>query len=418
MSKQILSKGISTPIGILIIVLVAIIAGGGILAYQYYWMPEEKYVEAPPLVKDETADWQTYTNEEYGFEVKYPNNYYIEVSGKREEGGLIYDLLRVAIDKEPLSDHRTPLVAVNVAGPNFVLGTRDWEDFFLGEIDGSISYNWEDWKVREKVSSAEIIFTSENNQIFYVITQNDPLEDKVINQMLSTFRFIEKETYIDVIQPKPNQVVSSPFQIKGEISIFEKVMDKKAFVELTDNNNHKLFPIMGRFEGKSYFSIIDTKTPFSLDVPYVQPSSKKGTIKIFVYIPTENFEPSEKVLESWSPETLIEIPIIFDENLLTIPNDWNTYSNPEAKFTFRYPKDWDIISEYFYETPAGFKSEGMTVTLEKEEKGGISINLRQAMCSSPCWCKEVKDNIIQTCPKDSEALEVFNKIVSTFKVLD
>lgn len=37
MNKQILNKGISTPIGILIIVLVAIIAGGGILAYQYWW---------------------------------------------------------------------------------------------------------------------------------------------------------------------------------------------------------------------------------------------------------------------------------------------------------------------------------------------------------------------------------------------
>ena len=140
---------------------------------------------------EETSDWKIYKNEEYGFEIKYSNNYYIKVSGKREEGGLIYDLLRVDIDKEPLSDHRTPLVAINVAGPNFVLGTRDWEDFFLGEIDGSISYNWENWKVREKVSSAEIIFTSENNQTFYVITQNDPLENKVIYQILSTFRFLE-----------------------------------------------------------------------------------------------------------------------------------------------------------------------------------------------------------------------------------
>ena len=41
-----LNKGISTPIGIFIIVLVAIIAGTGILAYQQWWLSEEK-VEVP-----------------------------------------------------------------------------------------------------------------------------------------------------------------------------------------------------------------------------------------------------------------------------------------------------------------------------------------------------------------------------------
>ena len=138
-------------------------------------------------VEDEPASWKTYRNEKYGFELKYPNNYSLQTSGERKEGRLIYNLLVVDIYEES----RTPLVTIRVTGPNFVLGTRDWEGFSLGEIDGIISYNWYDWKVRERVSSVEIIFTSENNQEFYIIAKGDPLKDKAINKILSTFRFLE-----------------------------------------------------------------------------------------------------------------------------------------------------------------------------------------------------------------------------------
>lgn len=94
-----LNKGISTPIAISIIVLIAVIVGGGILAYQYWWLPKEEannvactmeaklcpdgsyvgrtgpnceFAECPVTKADETADWKTYKNEEYGFEIKYP----------------------------------------------------------------------------------------------------------------------------------------------------------------------------------------------------------------------------------------------------------------------------------------------------------------------------------------------------------
>ena len=55
----------------ILIILIALIAGG-ILAWQYLRVPEEK------TPKDETATWKTYLNDEYGFEVKYPVNITIE----------------------------------------------------------------------------------------------------------------------------------------------------------------------------------------------------------------------------------------------------------------------------------------------------------------------------------------------------
>jgi len=54
---------------ILIVVIFAIFAGGGILTYQYWWLPKQ---ETPPIAPDETAGRQTYRNDEYGFELKYP----------------------------------------------------------------------------------------------------------------------------------------------------------------------------------------------------------------------------------------------------------------------------------------------------------------------------------------------------------
>jgi len=71
-----LNKGISTSVAIIIIVVCALLVGG-IVVWQYYGMPkgEEEITEVKPPVeapKDETVGWETYKNEEYGFEFSYP----------------------------------------------------------------------------------------------------------------------------------------------------------------------------------------------------------------------------------------------------------------------------------------------------------------------------------------------------------
>ncbi len=68
-----------------IVIILGVLVGGGILGYYYWWIAglearlgelEVRLPEAQPLeVKipaDETADWKTYRNEEYGFGVRYP----------------------------------------------------------------------------------------------------------------------------------------------------------------------------------------------------------------------------------------------------------------------------------------------------------------------------------------------------------
>lgn len=62
---------------VLIVVILAVIVGGGILVYQYWWLPKSE-IKIPEIkmpekvIKDETASWKTYKNEEYGFEFKIP----------------------------------------------------------------------------------------------------------------------------------------------------------------------------------------------------------------------------------------------------------------------------------------------------------------------------------------------------------
>jgi len=62
------------------IVFVAIIGIGGYFLWsgtQQQTQPQDKIVNT----EDEAADWKTYRNEEYGFEVKYPASHYIYFEG-------------------------------------------------------------------------------------------------------------------------------------------------------------------------------------------------------------------------------------------------------------------------------------------------------------------------------------------------
>lgn len=49
-------------------VILIVIFSGGIFSWQYFGVPKEK-------VEDETANWKTYKNEEYGFEMKFPEDF-------------------------------------------------------------------------------------------------------------------------------------------------------------------------------------------------------------------------------------------------------------------------------------------------------------------------------------------------------
>jgi len=82
---------------IIAIVITAAVVGGGAYYYLNNKAEEEKAEledsETSATTTDETADWQTYTNEEYGFSFKYPADWEISKKTFSEQGGKILTLI-------------------------------------------------------------------------------------------------------------------------------------------------------------------------------------------------------------------------------------------------------------------------------------------------------------------------------------
>ncbi|MDP3990886.1 MAG: hypothetical protein Q8P63_01150 [Candidatus Nealsonbacteria bacterium] len=179
------------------VVVLIILIGGGFFAWQYFGVPEEE-------VKGETADWQTYRNEEHGFEVKYPKDWEIFLAessivsvvdfvpqGFKAQTGLLFGPFRISARHEDLSQH---LESFN---------SRDIKEVFVNNIPVK---EVKGFYYRATFHSIyienphvdgfmEIVDDSYNYEEAGKIT-NQEAENlrKVFNQMLSTFRFIEGKT--------------------------------------------------------------------------------------------------------------------------------------------------------------------------------------------------------------------------------
>ena len=56
---------------LIVVLIVAVVGLAGVLVWQN-WGKAEPIVDNRLPIIDETANWKTYTNNKYGFEVKYP----------------------------------------------------------------------------------------------------------------------------------------------------------------------------------------------------------------------------------------------------------------------------------------------------------------------------------------------------------
>ncbi len=95
---------------------------------------------------------------------------------------------------------------------------------------------------------------------------------------------------------------------------------------------------------------------------------------------------------------------------------WNTYSNPNVKFTFQYPQNWEIRVDYFYKESA----VPTIVVCRKSEEKDVMVNCIQInMPQAPQGKREIRieGNYVALYSEEPELLAVYDKLITTFKFI-
>ena len=197
------------------------------MAYQYWWVSKEGVRAPEEIVKDETADWNIHRDEEWGFVVKYPNDWIVKKDklenkvnfGEEKE-------MKVEISEGKYEKMNLFKIGCTVGFYRNIselwknkeerLSLEDWiSKTFLplrkGETIDSVTFGVENYEglLVEKFKEVGIIkiipriFIQKNGTIYEIRGEVPALPttgeffptehsyDKVFNQMLSTFKFIK-----------------------------------------------------------------------------------------------------------------------------------------------------------------------------------------------------------------------------------
>lgn len=148
----------------------------------------------PTLTVDETADWKTYVNTKFGFEIKYPT--YFKTQASDTETGTseatstsrslylydskdtaMYEMQYLSI-QDKLYDNITP---------------SSWKEYTESR-NSNLQIEKYGLVLKTDYGDKNVYRTKHNSKIIYFITSGDQKKQSLINQILSTFQFLEKST--------------------------------------------------------------------------------------------------------------------------------------------------------------------------------------------------------------------------------
>jgi len=191
-------KGMSNLLGVGIIVTATIIIAGIVLAWQYGRLFGEK-------METQVEDWETYRNEEHGYEVKYPSGEGIKVF--QMEGGRTDLRPRESWEPLPGSEGGWEPERLEIKIEDFV--SKSLEDYIVKKFElTNPSFNITKEKIKPAViggiSSFSLVVYQEGDRYVWAenyVVKNERLYNlsclggkkfiELCDKMISTFRFVE-----------------------------------------------------------------------------------------------------------------------------------------------------------------------------------------------------------------------------------
>ncbi len=154
-----------------------------------------EFAECPEIKPDETTGWQTYRNEEYGFEIKFPKDWYWKHFGKIDERNLdISEIGRNIVSN--LGDGDISITVESLLLKNgFTSKSVEIEHELPNFQSKIITVNGKtaiEYTARtNKDIKGIVILSNPESKIVYNITTKGEENFIFFDQILSTFKFIQ-----------------------------------------------------------------------------------------------------------------------------------------------------------------------------------------------------------------------------------
>lgn len=190
-----MNKGISTLVSIIIIAAVAIVLGGGFLAWQQGWLTSPQTNKPQQITQDETADWETYDNQIYNFQIKYPKDWNLQkevgvppatIIGKRwDDNGYCSMTLLIVENEFPATAEMDWYRQNGYKEEAYTIAGMTGAKFSKFPVDGNRPFG--------------VIYFKNNSDRIDMVASTDKYQEcsSVFDKMLFSFKFVAQNLFVN-----------------------------------------------------------------------------------------------------------------------------------------------------------------------------------------------------------------------------